>query len=70
MQAAIDELLRKKEALIQKQQASWNEYQQQIDGLEKAIRLLEGTPEGKRIDIESLYDDENPNYITGTEDGI
>lgn len=62
-------LVEKRTALFNEQMAAYNQYEDQIKELDSCIELLSGK-KYKEIIEESRYDDENPTYITGTEDGI
>ena len=66
---AVEMLLDKRIKLIQDQYEMNQKYNIEIADLTAAINQLRGT-NGKVKANEDHYDDENPNYITGTEDGI
>ena len=66
---AVKTLLEKKKELENKRDTDFFMASQIIKGIEQSIEELSGK---KISDVENQYryDDENPTYITGTEDGI
>lgn len=57
----LDELTSQRDAIIKR-------LDKEIADVQKEINLIMGNP--RECKNEQIYDDENPNYITGTEDGI
>lgn len=68
-QLVIDTLSKKLVSLREEQQAHWHRLQEQINEVSDAILVLSGQKTPLRKDIVS-YDDESPDYIRNTEDGI
>lgn len=68
-QVVIDTLIKKRDQIIIERNKIVKELNGQLGEIEDALDQLSGKyvwrPEKKE-----LYDDENPVYITGTEDGI
>lgn len=68
-QVVIDTLIKKRDQLITERNKISRELNTQIEELELALDKLAGGPVWDNPK-EAAYDDDNPNYITGTEDGI
>jgi hypothetical protein len=68
-QVVINTLIEKRDQLLAAQKKIHYEYQAQIDEVEDALDKLAGKSVW-RTTVTTAYDDENPHYITGTEDGI
>lgn len=68
-QVVIETLIAKRNQLKIDQDKSWHQYQMQIDEIEDALDKLEGKNVW-RSEKREFYDDQNPAYITGSEDGI
>lgn len=68
-QVVIETLVNKREQLLADQKRVHYEYQQQIDELEDALDTLAGKKVWRTVATE-VYDDESPNALRGTEDGI
>jgi hypothetical protein len=68
-QLVIEILVSKREQLLADQKRVHYEYQQQIDELEDALDTLAGKKVWRTMATE-VYDDESPNALRGTEDGI
>lgn len=68
-QIVIDTLLKKRESLQIERNAMYLKYNEEIREITEAIEQLTGKPFGEHASP-TLYDDENPDYIKGTEDGI
>ena len=66
---AVEMLLDKRIKLIQDQYEMNQKYNAEIADLTAAINQLRGVNGKAAVNIEQ-YDDENPDYIKGTEDGI
>lgn len=65
---AIELLISELERSKQMQAEQWDEWNRRIKELEASIFLLSGKP-ASELPAEK-FDDENPDYIKGTEDGI
>lgn len=68
-QVVIDTLMKKREQLIGQRDEIWQRLTKEINEIEDAIDILDGKRVWRNPPPEA-YDDENPNYIKGTEDGI
>lgn len=68
-QVVIETLTQKRETLIKERDQMYWKFNEQIREIEDALAELTGQAVGKAANI-ALYDDENPDYIRGTEDGI
>jgi hypothetical protein len=66
---AIKALLDEWSKLKVEQQSAWGKFQVAIDEIEASIQILTDKPISDVVK-ETTYDDENPEYIKGTEDGI
>jgi len=66
---AIKALLDEWNKLKVQQMAAWRKFQVGIDEMEASIQVLTNKPIAEVVQ-ETTYDDENPEYIKGTEDGI
>lgn len=69
MDISIKELIKKHDELVSEKQKLDYEYSRKIADLYAAIEMLSGK-KAETILFADQYDDENPSYITGTEDGI
>ena len=65
MEAAIQELINKRQFLIAERDRILDEYNLNISEMENAIELLSGKKVWE-ISSEEKYDDLNPNYIKGS----
>jgi hypothetical protein len=65
----LETLIEKRTTLYNEQMAAYNQYEAQIKELDSCIEILSGRKYKELIE-EDRYDDENPHYIKGTEDGI
>jgi hypothetical protein len=65
----ISTLINKREQLLATQQKVHAEYQEQIDELEDALDNLAGKTVWRKVNTVA-YNDESPDYIRNTEDGI
>jgi hypothetical protein len=68
-QVVIATLIEKRDLLLAAQKKIHDEYQKSIDEIEDALDILAGKAVWRASDA-TTYDDESPNAITGTEDGI
>lgn len=68
-QVVIDTLMNKRGQLIIERDGIVNNFNAQIEEIEDALDKLAGKAVWRPEKTEA-YDDENPNYIKGTEDGI
>lgn len=68
-QIVIDTLITKRDQIIVERNKIVKELNKQIGEIEDALDRLAGKSVWRPENRES-YDDENPNYIKGTEDGI
>lgn len=66
---AVDALVEKWKEVVAEREKMYNDYSAQIDELETAIKLITGE-NPKDMPLRERYDDEHPNYIRNTEDGI
>lgn len=66
---AVETLLKKREQVVEERRKMNEKFDNEIEQLESAIVLI---AEGKvwEVSITETYDDENPDQIRGTEDGI
>lgn len=65
MQAAIQELLAKRQTLIAERDRILEQYHKEICEIESALELIYGKKVWQ-IETTPKYDDENPNYIKGS----
>lgn len=68
-QVVIDTLMLKRDQLIAERNRITRDYNYQLEEIEDALDKLAGKSVWRSEKTEP-YDDENPNYIQGTEDGI
>ncbi len=68
-QVVISTLMNKRHQIILERDKLVKELNAQIEEIEVALDTLAGGPVWDKP-VESIYDDENPSYIKGTEDGI
>lgn len=68
-QVVIDTLLKKRDQLFAEQRRINDEFQAQINEVEDALDVLAGKSVWRKAPT-TVYDDENPSYIAGNEDGI
>jgi hypothetical protein len=68
-QVVIETLTSKRKQLLVDQERVYHEYQKQINEIEDALDALAGKNVWRTQSVEA-YDDESPNAITGSEDGI
>lgn len=69
MSTAVETLMEKRNSLITEMRNMTHKYETEIKELESSIELLSGR-KMKDLEPEFRYDDDNPDYIKGTEDGI
>ena len=69
-QVVIQSLIKQREQLIDKKLQAIAQFDADVLEIEKAIEILSGKKLGKEPFRTEPYDDENPDYITGNEDGI
>jgi hypothetical protein len=69
MSTAVETLMEKRNTLLTERANMNHKYDAEIKELEKSIELLSGKKMSE-LEPEFRYDDENPDYIKGTEDGI
>lgn len=68
-QVVISTLMNKRHQLIMERNSIVNKYDTEIGEIEDALDKLSGKSVW-RPEKSEAYDDENPDYIKGTEDGI
>jgi len=66
---AIESLTTKRQQLVEERQKAIDRFDYEIAELDEAIEAISGR-KVKEVISEVIYDDENINYIKGTEDGI
>jgi hypothetical protein len=66
---AIESLTAKRTQLVEERQKAIDRFDYEIAELDEAIEIVSGR-KVKEVISEVAYDDENINYIKGTEDGI
>ena len=69
-QVVIDTLIKKRDQLIVQRDEAWSKFKEQIDEIEDALDTLAGKQVWRTQFNLVAYDDENPDYIKNTEDGI
>jgi hypothetical protein len=67
--SAVDALMIKRDELVAEQMQSYQAFEKSIKEVETAIETLAGKKVWE-IKPAEHYNDETPNYIKGTEDGI
>lgn len=66
---ALESLLTLRLDFIARKEKSIQEWDKKIEDVDKAIKIIEGGS-AKNPSTITLYDDENPDYIRNSEDGI
>lgn len=69
MNIAVQELVKKHDELVAEKRKIDEEFTAKILDIYSAIEILTGKKASEHIS-EILYDDQNPDYIRNTEDGI
>lgn len=68
-QVVIDTLVAKRDQLISERDKMRDQFNSQIEEIEKSLVILAGGPVWENK-MSTPYDDESPDAIRGTEDGI
>lgn len=69
MSFAISELIKKRDDIVEKRKTMLNVFDKEINDYNKAISILTGKSVAE-VEYDMDYDDQSPDYIKGTEDGI